>query len=77
MSYTFTACRTDIFLLERIASIARMILASRDCTGMILLWCRGAIESGGRGAVESASLDGVRRSMVEYVSRFTVVLAVF
>ncbi len=55
MLYTFEACVVSIFLVVRIASIARTILASWVCTGIALLLCRGAIEFGDRDAVEKVA----------------------
>jgi hypothetical protein len=50
--YVFDARVMFIFLVERIAFMAKMIIASWVCIDMMLLLCRGAIELGSRDAVE-------------------------
>ena len=53
--YTFKACVVFIFLIVRIASMARTILASWVYIGITLWLCRGAIESGGRDVMEKVA----------------------
>ena len=55
MLYIFDTRMMFIVLVERIVSIVKMILASWVCIDIMLLLCRGAIESGGRDAMEKVA----------------------
>jgi len=59
--------RRDIFLDERIALMARMILASLDCTDMSWLVSNRVRESEVATRRKSARGDGMREVMVTYV----------
>ena len=65
--YIFTAPLIDIFLVVQIALIARMTLASWDCTDMV---CCGVVEQLSRKVAmwwESASRDDMRRTMMNHI----------
>ena len=66
-SYVFAARRMDIFLVVRIASMARMTLLSFGRTDMLHGRGRGRSRRDLVVRAESAQGDGVRRVMVDHV----------